>query len=58
MKIKIAKMQPEHIPALAVIEQQCFHTPWSENALGRRAGREWNPVPGSGGAGTVGICGL
>ena len=33
MKIKIAKMQPEHIPALAVIEQQCFHTPWSENAL-------------------------
>lgn len=33
MKIKIAKMQPEHIPTLAVIEQQCFHTPWSENAL-------------------------
>ncbi|MDR3767472.1 MAG: ribosomal protein S18-alanine N-acetyltransferase [Butyricicoccus sp.] len=33
MKIKITKMQAEHIPALAMIEKQCFQSPWSESAL-------------------------
>lgn len=33
MNIKIAKMVPCHISALAKIEKECFSTPWSENAL-------------------------
>ena len=33
MNIAIEKMTEAHIPHLAVIEKQCFSTPWSGNAL-------------------------
>lgn len=33
MNIVIENMAEEHIKTLAVIEKECFSTPWSENAL-------------------------
>ena len=33
MNITIEKMGESHIEQLAVIEKECFSTPWSENAL-------------------------
>lgn len=33
MNIEIVKMEPSHISDLAEIENECFSTPWSENAL-------------------------
>ena len=33
MNITIEKMGESHIEKLAVIEKECFSTPWSENAL-------------------------
>ncbi len=33
MNINIEKMSESHIEKLAVIEKECFSTPWSENAL-------------------------
>lgn len=31
--IEVINMAPEHIPALAELEKQCFPQPWSEKAL-------------------------
>lgn len=31
--IRVVPMRPEHIPAIARIEESCFSTPWSEKAL-------------------------
>lgn len=31
--MKIVRMEETHIPALAVLERQCFHAPWSEQSL-------------------------
>ena len=31
--IQVVNMAPEHIPALAELEKQCFPQPWSEKAL-------------------------
>lgn len=31
--IEVVTMAPEHIPALAELEKQCFPQPWSEKAL-------------------------
>ena len=33
MQYDIIKMTPEHIPRIAVLERECFSSPWSENAL-------------------------
>jgi len=28
--MQIVKMEPRHIPAILQVEQECFHSPWSE----------------------------
>ncbi len=33
MMIQVVAMAPEHIPALAELEKQCFPQPWSKKAL-------------------------
>lgn len=33
MEFKIIEMTPEHIPQIALLEKECFSSPWSENAL-------------------------
>lgn len=40
--IEIAAMTESHMKALAEIEQQCFHDPWSENALREELDNERN----------------
>lgn len=33
MKFEIINMASEHIPQIALLEKECFSSPWSENAL-------------------------
>ena len=33
MTFSVCRMAPQHIGALATLEQQCFSSPWSEKAL-------------------------
>ena len=39
--IEIVTMQPEHVPAVALLEQECFSAPWSANSISREIG---NPL--------------
>ena len=41
MNITIEKMGESHIEKLAVIEKECFSTPWSENALREELGNSF-----------------
>ena len=34
--MNITEMQEKHLPALAELEKQCFHAPWSEKMLRER----------------------
>ena len=36
--MNITEMQEKHLPALAELEKQCFHAPWSENMLREELG--------------------
>lgn len=36
--MNIAEMQEKHLPALAKLEKQCFHAPWSEKMLREELG--------------------
>ena len=36
--MNIAEMQEKHLPALAELEKQCFHAPWSEKMLREELG--------------------
>ena len=37
--MNITEMQEKHLPALAELEKQCFHAPWSENMLREELGK-------------------
>ena len=36
--MNITEMQEKHLPALAELEKQCFHAPWSEKMLREELG--------------------
>ena len=36
--MNITEMQEKHLPALAALEKQCFHAPWSEKMLREELG--------------------
>ena len=36
--MNITEMQEKHLPALAELEKQCFHAPWSEKMLHEELG--------------------
>ena len=36
--MNVTEMQEKHLPALAELEKQCFHAPWSENMLREELG--------------------
>ena len=37
--MNITEMQEKHLPALAELEKQCFHAPWSEKMLREELGK-------------------
>lgn len=40
MEYKIVEMTSEHIPEIALLEKECFSSPWSENSLSEELNNE------------------